>query len=245
VNERMLCIVAHPDDETMLTGGALAMLARGGVEVALLCATRGEGGETGGLPVETPEQLGVLREQELACAAAALGIAAVHFLDYRDPSIGPDGRLFPYAADVAEVAGRIAEVIRQLRPDLLLTHGSGGDYGHPAHALTHRAVLAAHERLREEGLRPDLYTFCAAIPGREDHLFNQADPADVVLDVTPWLPVKAEAAACHRSQHPLFFRTHPEAASLTDVVRRTEGLHRVWTADGADSRLTHHVSRIT
>ena len=79
---KVLTIIAHPDDETMLSGGALALLARAGAEVHYLCATRGEGGEVGEPPVSTRQQLGAVREQEMRCAVDNLGGAGVDFLDY-------------------------------------------------------------------------------------------------------------------------------------------------------------------
>jgi len=234
MRERVLCITAHPDDETMLTGGVLAMLAKRGLEVHILCATRGEGGEVGEPSVVAGgEPLGVIRERELRCAAQALGAAAVRFLGYVDPPVGTHGQLFPYTHRPEPLVQHIVEVITQVRPLLLLTHGSQGEYGHPAHILTHRAVLEAHTAVQQqETTAPHLYTFCAAVAGREDRISNEGDPADIVLDVTPWLLAKAEAAACHRTQHALFFRNHPQAGSLLEVVRTVESLHRVWPAEG-------------
>jgi len=232
--QRVLCVVSHPDDETMLTGGTLAMLAKRGLEIHVLCATRGQGGEPGDPPIVERTQLGATREQELRCAARALGITGVHLLDYRDPPVGSKGQLFPYTHRPDELIQQITTVVRQLQPALLITHGSDGEYHHPAHILTHRAVLEAHILGGAATTVQFLYTFCAAIPGREDRIFNLSDPADIVLDVTPWLLAKAEAAACHRTQHGLFFRNHPQATNLLEVVRTVESLHRVWPEEAAD-----------
>jgi len=234
MEHRALCIVAHPDDETIFVGGVLAMLARRGFAVHIASATRGEGGERGDPPLAPPERLGELRERELRCAAQALGAAAVHFLGYIDPPVGEDGRLFAYTDDVEELAGRILALMERVRPDLVLTHGSNGEYGHPAHVVTHRGVLRAHAWLREQGPAPHLYTFSAALPGCEDVVFNEGDPVDVVVDVTSWLRAKVAAAACHRTQHPLFFRYHPGADDLLDLLRTQESLHRVWPPEGPE-----------
>jgi len=230
---RVCCIVAHPDDETIFVGGTLAMLAGEGFEVHIVSATRGEGGERGDPPLAAEKDLGVWRERELRCAARALGAAAVHILGYVDPPVGADGRLFAYTEDLTGLSRRLAHLLEDLNPVLLLTHGSEGEYGHPAHVLTHRGVLAAHERLRERGSMPYLYTFSAAIPGCSDPVFNEADPADVVVDVTPWMRAKA-AAECHRTQHVLFFRYHPGADDVLDLLRTQESLHRVYPPDGPD-----------
>ena len=221
------------------------MLAEEGVEVHIVSATRGEGGERGDPPLVDREGLGAWRERELRCAARALGAAGVHFLGYVDPSVGADGRLFAYTDDLAELSGRLVRLLADLRPVLLLTHGSGGEYGHPAHIVTHRGVLAAHDRLRRQGLAPHLYTFSAAIPGCADLVFNEADPADVVVDVTPWMRAKVAAAECHRTQHALFFRFHPDADDVLDLLRTQESLHRVYPPEGPDLEmlLRHRADR--
>src|SRR5690242_15525901 len=81
----ILVISAHPDDETMAAGGTLAMYAEQGYDVYILETTRGEGGEVGEPPLASREQLGAVREDELRCAAAALGARDVLFLPYLDP----------------------------------------------------------------------------------------------------------------------------------------------------------------
>src|SRR5215470_1682442 len=81
----ILAVAAHPDDETMLAGGTLAMYAEQGHAVYILATTRGEGGEAGEPPLATRERLGAVREAELRCAAAALGAREVFFLPYIDP----------------------------------------------------------------------------------------------------------------------------------------------------------------
>lgn len=242
--DSVLCVVAHPDDETMLTGGLLAALARAGVAVDLLCATRGEGGEVGDPPVCAREELGLVRESELRCAAMVLGVRSVEFMGYIDPPVAPGGELQAFVADFAECAERIAETMARLRPALALTHGSQGEYGHPGHVLVHRAVLRAREVLGlRGGVAPALYTFCAAVPGLEDRLFNAADQAHIVFDVGPWLDIKAAAAACHRTQHALFFRHHPEAHVFRDIVRGVEALRLVWSQDGSHAPLLIDLAR--
>ena len=103
----ILAFFAHPDDETMFSGGMLALLARQGAAVHYLCATRGEGGEAGEPPLCSLEELGQVRQAELACAVQTLGGQSLAFLDFLDPRIGPDESLFPYASDPDEVADRL------------------------------------------------------------------------------------------------------------------------------------------
>jgi LmbE family N-acetylglucosaminyl deacetylase len=125
-------------------------------------------------------------------------------------------------------------MIRRLRPDGLLTHGSSGEYGHPAHVQVHQAVVRAHQAVLAQAnfAVPALYTFCAAIPGVLDRFWNAADRPDVVLDVTPWLDKKMAAAECHRSQYMAFFDGRPQARTLREALREIEGLHCVWSPDG-------------
>jgi len=233
----LLCIVAHPDDETMLCGGTLAMLAGRGAEIHVLCATRGEGGETGEPPLTDRERLGQVREAEMRCACRTLGVRAVEFLDYVDPVVGPDNTLYPFTGDEDELRDRLLAHMRRVRPDAVLTHGRDGEYGHPAHKLIHRAAWDVFQRLRDNGAGPAyFYTVAAAIPGVEDHLFNPSEPADVIFDLdgTIWLDVKETAALCHSTQHALFKR-RKKAATVREVLRRVEGLHRYWPPDGPDA----------
>jgi LmbE family N-acetylglucosaminyl deacetylase len=234
MTDRILCIVTHPDDETLFAAGILSMLVESGMPLHILCATRGEGGEAGDPPIVDHDRLGAIREEETRCAAKALGATSLHFLDYVDPPVGEDNELYPYTDDYDELVEVILAVIEDVRPKMVLTHGSKGEYGHPAHRLTHRAVLAAHAQARERGHDSHLYTFSAAVPGLEDRVFNINDRADIVIDIHPWLDVKAEAAACHRTQYGLFFRNHPEAHTVRDIVRTVESLHRVYPREGPD-----------
>jgi LmbE family N-acetylglucosaminyl deacetylase len=219
-----LVVGAHPDDETMLVGGTIALLASSGVRVHLLCATRGEGGETGDPPICTREQLGAVREQELRCAASALGAAGVQVLGYVDPLVGPGQELYPFEASFDTLAAQIRGAIRAAEADLVLTHGQDGEYGHPAHRLLHRATRAAVEHSARRVL---LYTFAALVPGIEDHIWNKSDPAHLALDVRPWLDAKEAAALCHKSQHGLFRRRYP-GKTIRQVLRTTEGLRRYY-----------------
>jgi len=147
VMTRLLCIVAHPDDETMLCGGTLAVLAGRGVEIHVLCATRGEGGEMGEPPRATRAELGRVRAAEMRCACQALGVHRVDFLGYVDPVVGSEDTLYPFAEDEDELRDRLLANVRRLRPHILLTHGRDGEYGHPAHQLLHRATWAAFQQL--------------------------------------------------------------------------------------------------
>ena len=226
----ILAFFAHPDDETILAGGTLSLLASSDAQVHYLCATRGEGGETGEPQVCTEEQLGEVREGELVCAVGALGGRSLTFLDYIDPRAGPGEELYAYTEDLTMLAGQVAATIRQFVIDVVITHGSNGEYGHPAHQLTYQAALVAVLSFGESA--PLLYTVAASFPEHpRPRLANADDQAHLVLDVTPALPQKERAALCHRTQHALFVRRASEEAgrpmSVPEVLMRLESLHRV------------------
>ena len=220
--QSILVLGAHPDDETMLAGGTLALLSRSGLQVHILAATRGEGGEIGDPPAGERASLGAIRERELRCAARALGAASVQFLGYVDPLVGPDDELYAFEADFDTLAGQVLHAIETLRADLVLTHGRDGEYGHPAHHLVHEAAAAAISSLSSP---PLFYTFAATVPGFEDHLWNESDPAHLALDVRPWLDAKEAAAMCHLTQHALFLRNHP-GQTIREALRTVESFHR-------------------
>ncbi len=225
----VLSFFAHPDDETMLCGGTLALLARQGARVHILIATRGEGGEMGDPPLTTRENLGLVRESELNCAAKALG-AELHVMDYVDPVIGPGDEMFPFTDDVERLTVQIVDAIQHFSADAIISHGVNGEYGHPAHKLAYRAVERAMQVLGDQA--PLFYTVQGSFP---DHpypkLANEDTQAHLVMDITPVLEQKVEAAMCHATQHALFIRFWSEEAgrilTVPEVIMQLESLHRV------------------
>lgn len=215
---RIVCVTAHPDDETMFAGGTLWLLAKAGAEIHLLCATRGEGGEAGEPPLCARTELGTVREGELRCAARALGCASVSFLPFRDPDVGKDGALSAYASAPEAVIPLMASFLSGKKPDAVITHGTNGEYGHPAHILTHQACRAAAEAA---GI-PALLTFSAMFPGHPRlRSANRDDPADFVVDITSVLDAKSAAVDCYRTQHALFLRRPSAEAGHPVTLRQT------------------------
>lgn len=146
----LLVIFAHPDDESHGPGGTLAKYAAEGVKVHYLCATRGEAGTVDSDQLHG-RTVAELRTSEMENAAAILGLTSVKFMDYRDSGMAgsPDSQ-HPqslYNAPLEEVAGKIADAIRQLRPDVIITHDQYGWYGHPDHIKCYLATLRAYEML--------------------------------------------------------------------------------------------------
>lgn len=234
---KTLAFFAHPDDETMLIGGTLAYLALQGAEVHYLCATRGEGGEVGQPPLCTQQELGKMREKELACAVQALGGKELSFLDYQDPVIGPEDELYAFTENEDELIRRLQGTIINLDPEVIITHGTDGEYGHPGHVLANRALLQAVRDL--EGYNPVVYTVAAFYEGHpRPRLANESDRADLVLDISPVRYRKVQAATCHRTQHALFLRhareRRGEEVTLPEIIRDQESLSRALPENGGD-----------
>lgn len=217
-----LVIGAHPDDETILTGGTLALLAEQGAQVHLVTATRGEGGDPGDPPLTDRSLLGTLREAELRRAAEALGAASVTFLGYQDPLVGPDDEMYAFEADFDTLTAQLLGAIGELQPEVVITHGSDGEYGHPAHQLVHQAARAAVVHAPDP---PLLYSFAAQMPGMDDHVWNVSDPAHLAIDIRPWLDAKEQAARCHASQERVLLHRHP-GETLRQALRKVEAFHR-------------------
>ena len=137
---RLMCVLAHPDDESLATGGVLARYAAAGVQTYLIMATRGQRGWPG--PAATypgPQKLGQMREAELRAAARVLGLREVIFLDYQDGELD--------RANFDQALAGIVTQLRRVRPDVVVTFDPNGMYGHPDHIaisqLSTTAVVAA------------------------------------------------------------------------------------------------------
>jgi LmbE family N-acetylglucosaminyl deacetylase len=147
---RLLAVLAHPDDESLGAGGSFARCAAEGVETHLVTATRGDRGRFHGIPCGDPghpggEELARLREGELRAACAVLGIRTLALLGYGDGVLDQ--------ADPVGAAERIAAHVRRVRPQVVVTFGPDGAYGHPDHIavsqLTAAAVVIAADPARE------------------------------------------------------------------------------------------------
>ena len=131
-----MCVLAHPDDESLGTGGTLARYAAAGIETYLVTATRGERGRFGDGGERPPnEVVGRTREDELHAAANELGLREVTILGY------PDGGLD--AVDPAVAQDAIAAHLRRVKPQVVITFGPEGAYGHPDHIAISQLATAA------------------------------------------------------------------------------------------------------
>jgi len=137
---KLMAVLAHPDDESLGVGGTLAKYAAEGVDVSLVTATRGDAGRFQGIRSDDRQHpgrraLGEIRENELRAAAKVLGIHDVCVLDYRDQQLD--------RAEPHEVIARIAGEVRRIRPDVIVTFGPDGGYGHPDHVAISQFTTAA------------------------------------------------------------------------------------------------------
>jgi LmbE family N-acetylglucosaminyl deacetylase len=147
---RLLGVFAHPDDEIFCAGGTLAQWSDAGNETMVVSATRGEAGQIQDAIAATRQTLGAVRERELRAACALLGVARVECLDYRDGMLAE--------VDQAQLASDVAAIIREYQPDVVVTFGQDGGYGHPDHIAISLATKRACELIsRENGWAPQLY----------------------------------------------------------------------------------------
>jgi LmbE family N-acetylglucosaminyl deacetylase len=160
ISDRCLLFVgAHPDDESFGPGGTLAKYARQGVKVYYACGTRGEVGDARPEHLVGHASTGDMRWSELTCAAAALGLAGVSYLGYRDsgmpgsPNNTVAGALA--AAPLDEVIARVVKVIRKLCPQVVMTFDAIGGYRHPDHIAIHHATVRAFQAAGDAAQFPE------------------------------------------------------------------------------------------
>ena len=183
---RALCIQPHPDDNEIGMGGIVAALAAKGCEIHYLTVTNGDLGAQGG-PID-PAELAVLRRQETVAAGEALGAKVFHFFDE------PDGSL----SDVPALAGKIAELVRTIQPDVMFCPDPWALYeAHQDHVVTGRAAAQAFISSSLAKYPRDTDTTpwqCPAI----GFYFTQAP--NPVVDITDTFEAKFAAMALHRTQ---------------------------------------------
>ncbi len=223
----ILSFFAHPDDETVLAGGCLALLSKLGHNVHYLISTRGEGGETGTPPICTRQELGFIRENELRQAVNFLGGKSLTLLNYIDPIVGPDNVLYPFTDNPTAVVKQLTEVVEVKNIDIIISHGSNGEYGHPAHKLVFQIVKSFFEKSENQIF---WYTVQAKYdPAPKPHLLNQDDAANWVLDTTMVREEKIQATKAHKTQHALFTRRKSKElgrqATIEEVIVNEESYH--------------------
>jgi N-acetylglucosamine malate deacetylase 2 len=200
--QTLMAVLAHPDDESFPIGGTLAKAAAEGKHIHLVVATRGEAG----IPGKSAAETAAIREAELHRACAELGIEQLTFLGFFDGKLSntPDGNGI----------GRIFDLMRQSRPDVVVTFGPDGISGHPDHVAVHRWTTSAFDRLRQENDRPHRLYYIAPSEATQQGC-GVPPPLEAVggpiafVDVGPYLVQKVRAVQQHRSQEPPF-KNDPE-----------------------------------
>jgi len=133
----LVAVFAHPDDEAFGVGGALSRYAAEGVQVHVVTATRGEAGGIADAALATPANLAYVREQELRCACQAYGIQPPQFLGYTDGQMAN--------AHQGQAVGKVVRLLREVKPQVVITFGPEGIYGHYDHIAAHRWATIAVE----------------------------------------------------------------------------------------------------
>ena len=245
---RLLAIFPHPDDETMGFGSTLARYAAEGIETHLVCATHGERGwyESEG---PDPGWAGVasIRDVELRCAAEYLGLREVNFLDYIDGDVDQ--------ANPAEIISKIVTHIRRIKPQVVVTFGPDGNYGHPDHIAlsqftTSALVCAADSSYVDANNQP---------PHRVAKFYYMVDSMDIVgvaneafggismevdgvtryhigwddwqittrIDNGQFMEILQKAICCHKSQLPGY---GPMGEWSVDELRKVFGIGNFYRA---------------
>ena len=196
----LMTVHAHPDDESIGTGGGLARYADEGIRTVLVTCTGGEVGEIGDSSLATPENLAEIRAHELRAACEILGVAHLERLGYRDSGMAgtPDNE-HPDAfarADLDVAIGRLVELVRRYRPQVLVTYDENGFYGHPDHINANRITVGAFERAGDPAAYPE-------------------------QRLEPWRPAKLYYTAVPRSRMAEFGRRLAEHGILPPMAEDT------------------------
>ena len=188
----LMTVHAHPDDETIGTGGAMAKAVGAGYRVVLVTCTRGELGEIVVAAMDTPDnhrRLGEIRAGELELAMGVLGVTEWENLGYRDSGMmGTAGNHDPrsfWQADLDDAARRLTWLVRRYQPDVMTTYNDFGGYGHPDHIRTHDVAVRAFARAGDPAWYPEqleepgLIEEPGLTPWAPSKLYEQAIPASV------------------------------------------------------------------
>lgn len=216
---KLMAIFAHPDDEAFGTGGTLARYAHEGVEVHLVTATTGEAGQIFNPDVESSLPMSILREKELRCACQQYGLKALHLLGYVDGQT----TIIPQNTAVY----RIVELMRRIKPQVVISFGPDGIYGHYDHLAVHRwssiaVQLAAdtewwpeagppHEvaKFYHRAMPDEQIAQMEEVSGRSAVLMDgvpfpfvgyPSEEITTVIDIEPYAEIKLRAIRCHASQ---------------------------------------------
>lgn len=213
--KKLLCVFAHPDDESFTAGGTIAKYVKAGWAVDLICGTRGEAGDIGSIRVTKGDALGEVREAELREAGKVLGLSSITFLPYKDGTLS------------TKVPGDIEEALinklKEIKPDVVITFETGGISNHPDHIkLSYATTYAFQEyaKMRRKAIPndenpPKLYYACVPESVCQYLIGEGVFPAEAhdrpwrgvedkkistVIDIKRFASVKEEALRKHMTQ---------------------------------------------
>ncbi|OIJ85137.1 N-acetyl-1-D-myo-inositol-2-amino-2-deoxy-alpha-D-glucopyranoside deacetylase [Streptomyces colonosanans] len=245
-DRRLLLVHAHPDDESINNGATMAKYAAEGARVTLVTCTLGEEGEVippalAHLAPDRDDALGPYRAEELAAAMKELGVSDHRLLGgagrYRDSGMMGTGQNHRpgafWSTDLDEAAGQLVAVVREVRPQVLVTYDPNGGYGHPDHIQAHRVAMRAAELAADPGFRPDL-----------------GAPWEIVKIYWNRMPRSVAEAAFARLRQEIDTTPFDEAADINDVPGVAEDSVITTEIDGAGfatakaSAMRAHVTQI-
>ena len=245
---RLLCVLAHPDDESLGTGATLAKYALEGVRTYLVTATRGESGRYFD-GRESPDVVGRTREAELYAAAKELGIREVSFLDYEDSALD---RANPREA-IAKIAGHLSRI----KPQVVVTFGHDGAYGHPDHIaicqFTTAAIVAAagvhqvsklYEMAWPEKKWAAYQSAFRDMASKVDDTVRRPSPwpdwmLTTVLETSAVWPIVWRAITCHKSQMSIYKKLESLSEDGHRALWGTQEFYRVFSlVNGGRARET-------
>ncbi|HYF73745.1 MAG TPA: PIG-L family deacetylase [Nocardioides sp.] len=245
----LLVVVAHPDDEAFGCGSVLAHASAHGLRSVVVCATRGELGEPAPGSGLTRAELPAVRERELREACRLLGAERVEVLGYVDS--GVDGA--PAAGSLAaappdEVRDRVAAIVEELRPDVVVTLDASD--GHRDHAVMRDATLAALDRVAHRPRRTYLFCLARSLMTEFTGVATLGTPDDeltTLVDVADLLDLRWRAIRTHASQVPPFDAMGPELQHGFLAVDRLLRVDPPWTGGPTESTWlpTHLTTTIT
>lgn len=184
----LMAVFAHPDDEAFGTGGTLARYAAEKHNVFLVTATRGEAGGISEPGLATPSNLPYVREQELQCSCKMYGINPPIFLDYQDGQLP--------IVHQGQAVGKLVRIIREIKPNVLITFGADGIYGHYDHIAVHRWSTIAFDLAADPDCFPNLDScsphqvnklyYLALDEEQVSNISQDGKPASVQMDGVPF-----------------------------------------------------------
>jgi LmbE family N-acetylglucosaminyl deacetylase len=201
----LMAVFAHPDDEAFGTGGTLTKCAAEGCDVYLVTATRGEAGQIAEPNLATSANLPFVREQELRCACQIYGIHPPRFLNYQDGQLA--------IVNQGQAVGRLVRIIRELRPQVLITFGPDGIYGHYDHIAVYRWTTIAAELAADPGCFPEqLEDVCQ--PHQVAKVYFRTLPEAQIVALSD---EEGKPAAVMMDGVPFYFTARPEDEITTAI----------------------------